>query len=47
LLSLNQRVAIVRGGRRGPIGHTLVMPEGRNLYKYEILDLPRSRVGTH
>src|SRR5215208_6198046 len=46
LLSLDQRVAIVRHRRRGHIGHTLVMPEGRNLYKYEILDLRRSRAGT-
>ncbi len=46
LLSLDQCVAIVRRRRRGHIGHTLVMPEGRPLYKYEILDRRRSRVRT-
>jgi len=46
LLSFDQCVAIVRASRRLHIGHTLVMPEGRNLYKYKILDLRRSRAQT-
>jgi hypothetical protein len=46
LLSFDQRVAIVRRRRRGHIGHTPVMPEGRTLYKYKILDLRRSRTET-
>jgi hypothetical protein len=46
LQSLDQRIAIVRSLRRMHIGHMLVMPEGRNLYKYKILDRRRSRVGT-
>jgi hypothetical protein len=37
-LASDQRVAIVRRRRRVHIGHTPVMPEGRNSYKYEILD---------
>lgn len=46
LLSFDQRLAILRRRRRRHIGHTPVMPEGRNLYKYEILDLRRSRAET-
>jgi hypothetical protein len=46
LLSFDQRLAILRCRRRRHIGHMPVMPEGRNLYKYEILDLRRSRAET-
>ena len=46
LLSLDQRVAIIRRRRRVHITHTLVMPEGGNLYKYKILDPRRSCGGT-
>ena len=37
-LSPDQRVALVGRRRRRCIGHPPVMPEDRNLYKYEILD---------
>ena len=42
VLSLDQRVAGVRRRRRAHIGHASVMPESRNLYKYDILDRRRS-----
>src|SRR6266850_2488063 len=46
LLSLDQRVAVIGLRRRAQIGHAVVMPDRRNLYKYEILDLRRSRAET-
>ena len=46
LLSSDQRGEIVRRQRRAHIGHALVMPETRNLYKYEILDRRRSDAET-
>ena len=42
LLSSSQYGEIVRRQRRAHIGHALVMPETRNLYKYNILDRRRS-----
>ena len=42
VLSLDQRVAGVGRRRRAHIGHASVMPESRNLYKYDILDRRRS-----
>lgn len=45
LLSLDQRIAIVRR-RRAFLGHTCVMPEARNWYKYKILDVGCSRTET-
>ena len=42
VLSLDQRVAGVRRRRRAHLGHASVMPESRNLYKYDILDRRRS-----
>jgi hypothetical protein len=46
LLALDQRVAIVRRRWCAPLRHTVVMPEARNLYKYEILDPRPSRSET-
>lgn len=45
VLLLDQRVAIVRR-RRARLGHALVMPDAWNLYKYELLNLGRSRAET-
>ena len=42
----DQRVAVVGRRRRAHIGHASVMPEARNLYKYEILDRRRSGAET-
>jgi hypothetical protein len=43
LLSLDQRVAIVGRRWRAHLGHMLVMPEERKLYKRERLAHRRSR----
>jgi hypothetical protein len=45
LLSLDQ-CGLVVWRRRAHIGHTLVMSERRTLYKYEVLELRRSRAET-
>ena len=42
VLSLDQRVAVVGRRQRAHIGHASLMPESRNLYKYDILDRRRS-----
>jgi hypothetical protein len=46
LLSLDERVAIVGRWWRAQIGHMLVMPEERTLYRCELLDRRRSRAAT-